>query len=178
MENKTINKKTSPDYSVSYNKFKRFGGKFYTGARVGMGQRWYYDKGERKERKVTPERWEFTYSVKKRRAGNAPEGSGAPVGTECHWYIIAHQIVRKLNANDYDTSMSGIKYKVAHKRTDKDNWSASVIVRHKRLLNILEEVITDLKKTPPEEGGEIMGSIHGKIIEDRKSEGKLKKPKN
>ncbi|MGI0043541.1 MAG: hypothetical protein ACRD47_07500 [Nitrososphaeraceae archaeon] len=25
----------------------------------------------------------------KRRAGNAPEGSGVPVGTEYHWYIVA-----------------------------------------------------------------------------------------
>jgi hypothetical protein len=30
----------------------------------------------------------------------APEGSGVPVGTEYHWYVLAHQNVRKLNAND------------------------------------------------------------------------------
>jgi hypothetical protein len=26
-------------------------------------------------------------------------GSGAPIGTEYHWYILAHQNVRKLDAN-------------------------------------------------------------------------------
>ena len=29
--------------------------------------------------------------VTKRRAGHAPEGSGVPVGTEYHWYIVAHR---------------------------------------------------------------------------------------
>ena len=29
-----------------------------------------------------------------------------PVGTEYHWYILAHQNVEKLNANDYTTSLS------------------------------------------------------------------------
>lgn len=41
--------------------------------------------------KLTPDKWEFIYAVNKRRAGQAPEGSGVPVGTEYHWYILAHQ---------------------------------------------------------------------------------------
>jgi hypothetical protein len=47
--------------------------------------------------------WEISYAVTKRRAGKAPEGSGVPVGTEYNWYILAHQNVRKRNANDYTT---------------------------------------------------------------------------
>lgn len=38
-------------------------------------------------KKVTPDKWQFTYNVTKRRAGIAPEGSGVPLGTEYHWYL-------------------------------------------------------------------------------------------
>jgi hypothetical protein len=37
------------------------------------------------------DKWEFTYATNKRRAWQAPEGSGIPVGIEYHWYILAHQ---------------------------------------------------------------------------------------
>src|SRR5215212_2091069 len=102
---------------------KNFKGKNYTGMRVGRTHKWYYDKGEWKEKKVTPDKWQFSYDVTKRRVGNAPEGSGVPVGTEYHWYILADQNVKKLDANNYTTSMIGLKYKLAHKRADRNNWS-------------------------------------------------------
>ena len=85
-------------------KCKDFEGKKYTGMRVGGTHQWYYDKGEWKEKKITPDKWEFTYATNKRRAWQAPEGSGVPVGTEYHWYLLAHQNVRKLDANSYTTS--------------------------------------------------------------------------
>jgi hypothetical protein len=91
---------TANDIAKTYNQYKTFEGKQYTGMKIGRSHKWYYDKGEWKEKKVTPDDWEFTYAVTKRRAGRAPEGSGAPVGTEYHWYILAHQIVLKLPAND------------------------------------------------------------------------------
>ncbi|MFZ6011583.1 MAG: hypothetical protein ACOYXT_14665 [Bacteroidota bacterium] len=81
----------------------------------------------------------------KRRAGKAPEGSGVPVGTEYHWYILGHQVVRKLNANDYTTSMSGIKYKAAHKRFDKDKWNISDKAQRKRLIKLFREMIVQLE---------------------------------
>jgi len=56
---------------------------------------WYYDKGEWKEKKITPDLWEISYVVTKRRAGKAPDGSGVPVGTEYHWYVISHQPVKR-----------------------------------------------------------------------------------
>jgi hypothetical protein len=129
-----------------YDDFKVFGGKQYTGMKVGRSHKWYYDKGEWKEKKVTPDDWEFTYAVTKRRAGRAPEGSGVPVGTEYHWYILAHQHVRKLNANDYTTSMAGMKFKIAHKRFDKSTWSASENAQRKKLVGILKKMIERLEQ--------------------------------
>src|SRR5215204_7485293 len=96
------------DLSKTYNEFKDFEGKQYSGMQVGRSHKWYYDKGEWKETKITPDLWRIFYSVTKRRAGKAPKGSGAKVGTAYHWYILAHQRVEKLNANDYSTTLMGL----------------------------------------------------------------------
>ena len=113
--------------------------------KVGRTHKWYYDKGEWKEKKITPDKWQFNYSVNKSRAGNAPEGSGVPVGTEYHWYILANQNVKKLDANSYTTSMIGLKYKLAHKRAESQNWSSSDKAQRKRLIEILEDLIEQVK---------------------------------
>jgi hypothetical protein len=134
------------DIAKTYNEYKKFEGKQYTGMKIGRAHKWYYDKGEWKEKKVTPDDWEFTYAVTKRRAGKAPEGSGAPVGTEYHWYILAHQNVRKLNANDYTTSMTGLKVKIAHKRADHDKWNISDRAQRKRLIKVLQDMIDKLQQ--------------------------------
>lgn len=135
-----------PDIAASYNRFKEFEGRQYTGMKIGRGHKWYYDKGEWKEKKVTPDQWQIEYAVTKRRAGRAPEGSGVPVGTEYNWYILAHQNVKKLNANDYSTSLMGMKYKLAHKRADKQTWSASDKAQRKRLIKILQNMIDQLEE--------------------------------
>jgi len=133
------------DISKTYNEYKEFEGKQYTGMKVGRSHKWYYDKGEWKEKKITPDKWEFTYAVNKRRAGHAPEGSGVPVGTEYHWYILAHQNVRKLDANNYTTSMTGLKYKLAHKRAEKEKWNATDNTQRKQIIHLLQELIDQLK---------------------------------
>jgi hypothetical protein len=147
MRQESLEKKKNSvkDISKSYNQFKEFEGKKYTGMKIGRTHKWFYDKGEWKEKKLTPDKWQFTYSVTKRRAGNAPEGSGVPVGTEYHWYILANQNVKKLDANNYTTSMIGLKYKLAHKRSEKNNWSSSDRAQRKRLIEILEELINNIK---------------------------------
>ena len=81
------------DVSRSYNVRKEFDGKRYTGMQVGRSHKWNYDKGVWRETKVTPDRWEISYHVTKRRAGRAPEGSGTAVGTGYHWFILSHQYV-------------------------------------------------------------------------------------
>src|SRR3954470_14131049 len=112
--NKDSKKKAS--VADSYNRYKEYNGQEYRGMTIGRTHHWYYDRSDWKEKKVTPEKWEFAYSTTKRRAGRAPEESGAPVGTGYHWFILAHQYVEKLNANDYSTQMVGLKFKLAHKR--------------------------------------------------------------
>ena len=144
-------KSAKSDASVSYDEFKQYEGQRYTGMKVGRSHKWYYDKGEWKEKKITPDLWQISYAVTKRRAGRAPEGSGVPVGTEYHWYIAAHQNVSKLNANDYTTSMTGLKFKVAYKKADSGKWSASERAQRKRLIKFLQSVIDDLEKQEAEE---------------------------
>ncbi len=139
-------KKENGDIAASYNAAKDYHGQRYTGMKVGRHHKWYYDQSEWKEKKITPDEWEFTYEVKKRRAGKAPEGSGVPVGTAYHWLIVADQTVTKLNANDYSTTMVGRKFKVAHKRADKDKWSASDNAQHRRAVKLLREMADRLEK--------------------------------
>jgi hypothetical protein len=148
MGQQTIQRKKNgikKDISKTYNEYKEFEGKQYTGIKVGRSHKWYYDKGQWNEKKITPDKWEFTYAVNKRRAGHAPEGSGVPVGTEYHWYILAHQNVRKLDANNYTTSMTGLKYKLAHKRAEKEKWNATDNTQRKQIIHLLQELIDQLK---------------------------------
>jgi hypothetical protein len=139
------------DAAKTYNAFKVFEGKKYTGMKVGGRHKWYYEKGEWNEKKVAPDRWEFSYAVPKRRAGHAPPGSGVPLGTEYHWYILGHQNVRKLDENTYTTALTGLKYKLAHKRAGKETWSASEQAQRRHLIKILQEMIADLSAVPPAE---------------------------
>jgi len=147
------------DIAASYNAFKEFEGQRYTGMKIGRMHRWYYDKGEWQEKKITPEKWEFTYNTVKRRKGKAPEGSGVPVGTEYHWYVLSHQTATKLDANSYTIAMTGVKYKVAHKRAATGKWSASDKAQRKKLIKIFQEMIAELEKDPAAEAPEPAKSI-------------------
>src|SRR4051812_22371026 len=136
------------DPAVSYDEFKNHEGRRYTGMKIGRSHKWYYDPGEWKEKKITPDLWQISYAVTKRRAGRAPEGSGVPVGTAYHWYVVAHQNVEKLNANDYTTSLAGLKFKVAHRRAGSEKWSATPKTQRKRMIKFLQDVIDDLQRAP------------------------------
>jgi len=50
----------------SYDKFKEFEGRKYTGVKVGRSHKWYYDKGEWKVKKITPDQWDLKFSVDKK----------------------------------------------------------------------------------------------------------------
>jgi len=133
-----------------YNDVKFHDGQQYTGMPVGRSHKWYYDKGDWRETKIHPELWEISYAVTKRRAGHAPKGSGVPLGTEYHWYIMAHQMVRKLNKDDYSTSLTGLKFKLSHKRAIKDKWASSSAAQRKKLVQFFKQMILDLEAEPIE----------------------------
>jgi hypothetical protein len=145
---KIRNKKAAleKDIAASYNEYKEFEGKQYTGMKIGRSHKWNYDKGVWKEKKITPDEWEITYAVNKRRAGKAPEGSGVPVGTQYHWYLLSHQYVTKLDANTYTTAMTGLKFKLAHKRAGSEKWSLSEKTQKKHLVKILMDMVKQLNK--------------------------------
>jgi len=144
----TPQRKMKRNIAASYNEVKHYNGTQYSGMQIGRSHKWHYDEGEWTETKITPDLWEISYAVTKRRVGHAPEGSGVPVGTGYNWYIMAHQVVKKLNANDYTTVMNGLKYKLAHKRAGKENWNATAPTQRKNLINFLKELILQLQKAP------------------------------
>src|SRR3954464_2695162 len=150
---KRSTKEPKSDPAVSYNDFKEHEGQRYTGMKIGRSHKWHYDQGEWKEKKITPDLWQIGYAVNKRRAGRAPEGSGVPVGTEYHWYILAHQNTAKQTANDYTTTLTGLKFKIAHKRAGTEKWSATPRTQRKRMITFLRSVLADLEKQTEREGG-------------------------
>jgi hypothetical protein len=152
---KQSTKEAKSDLAVSYNEFKEHEGQRYTGMKIGRSHKWHYDRGEWKETKITPDLWQIGYAVTKRRAGRAPEGSGVPVGTEYHWYILAHQNVAKQTANDYTTSLTGLKFKIAHKRAGSEKWSATPRTQRKRMIMFLRSVLADLEKQSDRDGAVI-----------------------
>lgn len=148
MAKKAKGNEEKKDVAESYNKFKSFGGQEYTGMSVGRSHKWYYDKGVWRDTKITPDLWGISFATTKRRAGHAPKGSGASVGTDYHWFILAHQHVEKQNADDYTTAMTGLKFKLAHRRAGKDKWNISAKTQRKHLIDFLKDMIAQLEQEP------------------------------
>ncbi|EPS27118.1 hypothetical protein PDE_02059 [Penicillium oxalicum 114-2] len=148
-----------------YNTLKTHQGQIYTGMAIGGSHTWNYDPGIWKETKEEPDRWRIDYATNKRRARSAPTGSGAPVGTEYHWLIVAHQVsvkvkmgkqesdvahVRKIDANTYETHLKGTKYKLAHKSTSSESWSIPTVRGQRdRELELLEDAKRRVQGLPP-----------------------------
>jgi hypothetical protein len=59
--------------------------------------------------------------------------------------ILAHQNVKKVDANRYETAMTGTKYKLAQKRAERENWNISEFAQKKRLVQLLEKFTAQLK---------------------------------
>ncbi|KIW57681.1 hypothetical protein PV05_02247 [Exophiala xenobiotica] len=138
-----------------FNALKSFHGQVYSGMAIGGSHTWNYDQGAWKETKLEPDLWKIDYETTKRRARNAPRGSGAPVGTEYHWLIVAHQHVKKIDANTYTTHLTGSKYKLAHKNVNSNSWSVPTVkVQREREVDLLEDAKRRVQGLPPVLAGE------------------------
>jgi hypothetical protein len=112
------------------------------------GQHRSADAGDWKETRITPDLWEISYAVTKRRAGQAPDNPAAPRGAEYHWFILAHLTDVKGNPTGYDTRLTGLKFKLAQKKGRTGRWSASGPAQRKQLIAFLKEFVEQLEKKP------------------------------
>ncbi|MFW9896982.1 MAG: hypothetical protein ACFFD7_14345 [Candidatus Thorarchaeota archaeon] len=132
-----------------YDTYKIHNKKIYTGMRVGGSHNWIYNNGKWIETKITPDKWNITFDSLKTRLHSAPRNTGASIKTKFHWYIIADQIATKIDDNTYQTSMSGVKFKIGHKRPYWRSFSYQYpeqIPYKERVIQILEETLKELKK--------------------------------
>ena len=133
----------------TYDDMKLYNGKVYTGMLIGRSHSWTYPNGKWLETKVAPDKWEFSFDSIKRRNNSSGDNTGARIGTAFHWYIIADQKATKLDNDSYKTEMTGVKFKIGHKRPHwrafsydyADQPSYPDMVRH-----ALEEALTKLRK--------------------------------
>ncbi|KAJ9240565.1 hypothetical protein DTO169E5_3897 [Paecilomyces variotii] len=156
-------------YGGGYNALKTFNGQVYSGMAIGGSHTWNYDQGVWKETKEEPDLWKIDYKTTKRRARNAPKGSGAPVGTAYHWYIVAHQYVEKIDANTYETHLTGSKYKLAHKNASSNSWSIPTVKgQREREIELLQDAQRRVQGLPPVLAGEKV-----KVAKEEKGQQKL-----
>lgn len=145
----TPSKPTQP-FQGGYDAVKSHNGQFYKGMQVGGSHVWNYQPGVWKETKEEPDLWKIDFSTLKKRAKNAPNGSGAPVGTEYHWLIVAHQYVTKTDANTYETHLVGSKYKLAHKNAGSASWSINTVKKQReREIELLDDAKRRIEGLPP-----------------------------
>ncbi|KAK9351355.1 hypothetical protein V1523DRAFT_416970 [Lipomyces doorenjongii] len=95
------NTSTKPRFAGGYDELKTFKGQYYAGMAI-----------------VEPDLWKVDFQTTKRRDRKAPQGSGAPVGTEYRWLIVAHQVCFSL------------PYKLAHKNAASEKWSIGTVMGH------------------------------------------------
>ncbi|WAO95591.1 Hypothetical protein NCS54_01322300 [Fusarium falciforme] len=152
-----------------YNALKSFNGQVYSGMAVGGSHTWNYDQGVWHEVKEEPDMWKIDYKTNKRRAKTAPKGSGAPLGTEYHWLIVAHQYVKKIDANTYETNLTGSKYKLAHKAAASKSWSINTVKgQREREIELLEDAKRRVQGLPP-----VLASEKVKVDNHEKGQQKL-----
>ncbi len=136
---------------MGFDDIKEFNGRTYSGMPVGGQHTWNYTDAIWRERKVGPDEWEVAFKSIKRRSQHAPPGSGAPPGTLYHWYILADQRVRKIDEDSYATFLSGVKYKVAHRRPKWRRWSCEYPdhpSERETVISILEATLERLQSEP------------------------------
>ncbi len=135
--------------TMSFNDIKTFNGMKYTGMTVGRSHHWDYLNSVWDETKLASDKWQFKFTSIKRRQAAAPVGSGVPLNTEYHWYIVADQRVIKADKDTYQTVMEGTKFKIGHKRPYWKNWSytyAGQMTYRQRLIHIFQNILRQLEE--------------------------------
>lgn len=108
---------------MSFADVKEHRGQDYAGSRVGSVHSWWAP-GTWQEVKLSPEKWGFEWAgTQERIKATAPPGSGADLGSEFHYLLVAHQFVRKADENTYESRVVGSKHQVGHKRAGWLQWS-------------------------------------------------------
>lgn len=133
---------------MAYEDAKEHAGQSYRGMNVGGVHQWTYPDGKWTERKVTPQRWDVAFTSLKRRRRNAPDGSGAEVGSGYHWLVVAHQWVGKLDANTYATHLEGSKHLLAFRKPGWQGWTTQQrghTSARLKAIAALEELIEELR---------------------------------
>jgi hypothetical protein len=134
----------------SFDARKTWNGRSYTGMKVGRSHHWDYE-GRWVERKIGPDLWDVDFTATKTRKGHgAPEGSGAPVGTEYLWmFAPTYQSARKMDANTYQTHLEGLKWKIGFRpataKTWDYEWAKTGATARQRAIQVLEQTLADLK---------------------------------
>jgi hypothetical protein len=157
---------------VAYDDVKHFGQRAYSGMRVGARHDWDYTDGRWQETKTAPDAWSFTFRSQKRRRHRAPPGSGAPDGTMFHWFLLAHQRVRKVDADTYETFMEGTKWKVAHRRPAWQRWSSEHAPNPRaraRVAEILEETARGLRAQDEAGAPRLENALDPRVLSEGKA---------
>lgn len=137
-----------------FNELKNFHGQKYSGMPVGGSHNWLYPHGRWLEEKISPDQWKFKFTATKQRNYPAPVGSGAHPGTEYHWYVLADQKVIKLDADRYQTTMEGLKFKLGHKRSHWRGFSYQYPEQRSYRRTLIDILRTTLRQLEMEEENE------------------------
>lgn len=150
---------------MAYHDVKVHQGQHYTGMRVGGRHSWRYE-GTWREVKTSPAQWnlefhgrEFSYEARKSRARAAPEGSGCDVGTTFHWLILGSQFATKVDANSYDTFLTGLKWRIGAQQPGEP-WSyerPGEKGAKARVVEALDGLLADVRGSPSQVSGSVVG---------------------
>ena len=139
----------SSEQTSHFDQLKSFNGQKYKGMSVGASHQWDYNDAVWKETKIAPDLWTIEFSATKGRQKSAPVGSGAPEGTEYHWTIAADQMVKKIDADHYQTMMTGLKFKTGYKKPYWKGFSYTYPdqpSKNQQKIRFLEQVIQKLRE--------------------------------
>jgi len=133
---------------MPFDDIKNHFGQQYSGMTVGRTHNWMYHNADWVETKKTPELWQFKFNAIKSRTVPAPIGSGVPLQSAYHWLVVADQQAIKTSADDYQTIMQGLKFKIGHKRPYWKQFSYGYngqIPYKQKVINSLTQVIEQLE---------------------------------